>query len=35
MTTAPEQILSQGDQIDALSRYGYGWSEITGRARRG
>jgi Fe-S cluster assembly protein SufB len=38
MTTAPEQVLSQDDQIDALSRYGYGWSDAdvagTG-ARRG
>jgi Fe-S cluster assembly protein SufB len=38
MTTAPEQILSQDDQIDALSRYGYGWSDadVAGStARRG
>jgi Fe-S cluster assembly protein SufB len=38
MTTAPEQVLSQDDQIDALSRYGYGWSDadVAGStARRG
>src|SRR5580698_5438919 len=38
MTTAPERLLSQQDQIDELSRYGYGWSDAdvagTG-ARRG
>ena len=31
MTTAPERVvsapMSQDDQIDALSRYGYGWSD--------
>ncbi|HSY15238.1 MAG TPA: Fe-S cluster assembly protein SufB, partial [Jatrophihabitantaceae bacterium] len=38
MTTAPERLLIQGEQIDALSSYGYGWSDAdvagTG-ARRG
>jgi Fe-S cluster assembly protein SufB len=27
MTTAPERAISQDEQIDALSRYGYGWSD--------
>jgi Fe-S cluster assembly protein SufB len=27
MTTAPERLLLQDEQIDALSRYGYGWSD--------
>jgi Fe-S cluster assembly protein SufB len=27
MTTAPERVISQDEQIDALSRYGYGWSD--------
>src|SRR6201994_2670626 len=27
MTTAPEHILTQDEQIDALSRYGYGWAD--------
>ncbi len=39
MTTAPERVLpSQDEQIDALSRYGYGWSDADAagtNARRG
>ncbi len=42
MTTAPERVvsapMSQDDQIDALSRYGYGWSDSDSagtNARRG
>ena len=27
MTTAPERILTQDEQIDALSRYNFGWSD--------
>ncbi len=27
MTTTPERLLSQDEQIDALSRYGYGWAD--------
>ncbi|HEY7010320.1 MAG TPA: Fe-S cluster assembly protein SufB [Jatrophihabitantaceae bacterium] len=27
MTTAPERVLTQDEQIDALSRYGYGWAD--------
>ncbi|MGI8759758.1 MAG: Fe-S cluster assembly protein SufB [Jatrophihabitantaceae bacterium] len=34
MTTAPEQILTQDEQIDALGRYGFGWadSDVAGAA---
>jgi Fe-S cluster assembly protein SufB len=38
MTTTPERVLTQDEQIDALSRYGYGWadSDIAGSsAQRG
>jgi Fe-S cluster assembly protein SufB len=38
MTTAPERVLSQDEQIDALGRYGFGWadSDAAGAtARRG
>jgi Fe-S cluster assembly protein SufB len=27
MTTTPERILTQDEQIEALSRYGYGWAD--------
>ncbi|MDQ6851129.1 MAG: Fe-S cluster assembly protein SufB [Actinomycetota bacterium] len=27
MTTAPERVLTQDEQIDALGRYGFGWSD--------
>src|SRR5579875_1343206 len=27
MTTTPERVLSQDEQIDALGRYGFGWSD--------
>jgi Fe-S cluster assembly protein SufB len=27
MTTAPERVLTQGEQIDALSRYNFGWAD--------
>ncbi|MDP9092000.1 MAG: Fe-S cluster assembly protein SufB [Actinomycetota bacterium] len=27
MTTAPEQVLSQDEQIDALGRYSFGWAD--------
>ncbi len=27
MTTTPERVLTQDEQIDALSRYGYGWAD--------
>jgi Fe-S cluster assembly protein SufB len=38
MTTAPERVALQDDQLDALSRYGYGWSDTDTagtNARRG
>ena len=38
MTTAPERQLTQDEQIDALGRYGYGWSDSDAAgatARRG
>ena len=38
MTTTPERALTQDEQIDALSRYGFGWadSDIAGAsAKRG
>ena len=27
MTTAPERVLTQDEQIDALGRYGFGWAD--------
>ena len=38
MTTTPERVLTQDEQIDSLSRYGYGWadSDVAGAsAQRG
>jgi Fe-S cluster assembly protein SufB len=38
MTTAPERVLTQDEQIDALGRYGFGWSDSDAagaNARRG
>ena len=38
MTTAPERVLTQDEQIDALGRYGFGWadSDVAGAsAQRG
>jgi Fe-S cluster assembly protein SufB len=36
MTTTPERILTQDEQIDALGRYGFGWadSDIAGAAAK-
>src|SRR3954449_9680506 len=27
MTTTPERVLTQDEQIDSLGRYGFGWSD--------
>ncbi|HET8582747.1 MAG TPA: Fe-S cluster assembly protein SufB, partial [Jatrophihabitans sp.] len=27
MTTAPERVLTQDEQIASLGRYGYGWAD--------
>ena len=27
MTTTPERVLTQGEQIDAIGRYGFGWAD--------
>jgi len=38
MTTTPERVLTQDEQIDALGRYGFGWadSDVAGAgAQRG